>query len=58
MRCGSGFKGLPRRFFKADRAKRPKMIILDETSINIDGETVYLRAAINPESRRILLLRL
>ncbi|MDJ0269475.1 MAG: DDE-type integrase/transposase/recombinase [Aigarchaeota archaeon] len=46
------------KLFEADKAKKPKIIVLDETSINIGGEIVYLHATINPESRRILLLRL
>lgn len=34
------------------------MIVLDETSISVGGGMVYLHAVINPDSRRILLLRL
>ena len=44
--------------FEADRGRCPETVVLDETSTNIGGEDVYLHAAINPESRRILLVRL
>ncbi|MGC8849772.1 MAG: hypothetical protein ACP5QI_04790 [Candidatus Bathyarchaeia archaeon] len=48
------------KLFEADRARlgRPRIIILDETSMNPSGEMAFLHAAINPDSRRILLLRL
>ncbi len=46
------------KLFEANKAKKPKVIVLDETSINIGGEIVYLYAAINLESRCILFLRL
>lgn len=44
--------------FEVDHGRCPDTVVLDETSTNIGGEDVYLHAAINPESRRILQVRL